>query len=840
MNASHEWLSAFLPGADLSVEQMRDLITARCCTVDEVIRLRADLADVVIGRVVEAAPHPDSDHLWVTRVDAGLPNGELLDVVCGAPNVRAGAIYPFAPAGSTLPGGLKLEKRKIRGAVSNGMLCSARELGLGQDHEGILELHTDARPGTPFLSAIAVGDAQLVIDVTPNRPDLLSHLGLARELGAAVSVAPRFPAIPEAGHAGKAASAGASSRPAAIEAPEEGSTGGVVVRVDDAHYCPRYMGAVIRGVKVAASPEWLANRLTAIGSRPINNVVDITNYVLHELGQPMHAFDAARLAGPAIVVRRARRGEKLVTLDGVERILDESLTVIADGERAQAIAGVIGGAESEVTEGTTDVFLEVALFDPSGVRRARRALGISTDASYRFERGVDTELQPLALARAVEMLVAIAGGRADGAPVSIERAPRERRRIELRTSRIACLLGVGVGAAEIERLLTPIGYEIERRGAHDPAAEDRLAVVVPSWRPDVAGEVDLVEEVARLRGYDSFPAELRAFRPGTVPDSPVEIISRRLRAHLVAIGLLEARPMPFVRGAAEGFARVANPLAENEAYLRRELLDTLARRAEYNFTQMQRDIRIFEVGSVFSPTGGALPAESLHVAALVTGNRRPPHWTEVRPPDYDEWDAKGLAGELVTVAFPGSTVELRAAAGDDLVAGLLWRVVVDGEERGTVRRLTLDAPVWAASAYGVELSLRTIESRPVAARGERLRAAGGARGALEGVGKAPALRYRALPSTPASDFDIALLVPDELPASRVEEAIRRTAGELLERVTLFDEYRGEGVPAGQRSLAWRLTFRHPERTLRDKEIAGRRQKLLRTLEGELGVRQRTT
>lgn len=835
MNASHEWLSAFLTGADLSVERMRDIITAQCCTVDEVVRLREDLSDVVIGRVVEAARHPDSDHLWVTRVDAGLPNGELLDVVCGAPNVRAGASYPFAPAGSTLPGGLKLEKRKIRGAVSNGMLCSARELGLGQDHEGILELDTSASPGTPLLSAITVGDARLVIDVTPNRPDLLSHLGLARELGAAVGVEPRLPALPMSSEGEQARRDRARAQRSAMEARESARTGGVDVRIDDAGYSPRYMGAVVRGVKVEASPEWLANRLIAIGSRPINNVVDITNYVLHELGQPMHAFDAAKLAGPAIVVRRARPGEKLLTLDGVERNLDESMTVIADAERAQAIAGVIGGGDSEVTEATTDVFLEVAFFDPAGVRRARRKLGVSTDASYRFERGVDRELQPMALARAVEMLVAIAGGTAVDAPVDIHPAPFARLRLQLRPTRVSRLLGVKMGAGTIEKLLAPVGYSIEDR------SEDSLTVVVPSWRPDVTAEVDLVEEVARLRGYDTFPSELRAFRPGTVPDSPVELVTRRLRARLVATGLLETRPMPFVSGAAEGFARVANPLADNEAYLRRELLDTLARRAEYNFTQMQRDIRLFEIGSVFFPTGDVLPSEALHVAALLTGARRPAHWTEVRPPDYDEWDAKGLAFELASVAFPEASVELRAAEGVELEGGFLWRVYVDGGERGAVRRITLDAPVWAASVFGVELSLLEIQSRPVAGRGERLRhipRAGGGEGAPPAAVRA--IRYRALPTTPASDFDIALLVPDDLPASRVEEVIRRASGELLERLTLFDEYRGEGVPDGQRSLAWRLTFRHPERTLRDKEIAGRRQKLLRTLEGELGVRQRTT
>ena len=341
MNASHAWLQAMLT-VPLSAERMRDLITARCCTVDDLVRLRADLRDVVIGRVVEAARHPDSDHLWVTRVDAG--GAELLDVVCGAPNVQAGRKYPFAPAGTTLPGGLKLEKRKIRGAVSNGMLCSARELQLGTDHEGILELDTDAAPGTPLLDAIPLGDTQLVIDVTPNRPDLLSHAGLARELAAAAGGAVRLPAIPGAPRV---------QAPAAIRSAREARAGSgdaaVGVRLDDVEGCPRYMGVVMRDVAVGPSPAWLAERLVAIGSRSINNVVDVTNYVLHELGQPVHAFDVAKLAGPDIIVRRARPGERITTLDGAQRTLDDTMTVIADRERAQAVAGVMGGADSEVS-----------------------------------------------------------------------------------------------------------------------------------------------------------------------------------------------------------------------------------------------------------------------------------------------------------------------------------------------------------------------------------------------------------------------------------------------------------------------------------------------------------
>lgn len=814
MNASYAWLQSIVP-TSLTAEELRDLITARCCTVDELVRLREDLRDVVVGLVVEAARHPDSDHLWVTRVDAG--REELLDVVCGAPNVRAGRKYPFAPAGSTLPGGLKLEKRKIRGALSNGMLCSARELGLSDEHGGILELETAAAPGTPFLAAVPVGDVRVVIDVTPNRPDLLSHLGIAREIAAATGAPLALPPVP---------GAEAVRVPQPERAARTATAGGIDVVLDDPAGCPRYMGVVVRGVTVRPSPDWLAQRIGAVGGRPINNVVDITNYLLHELGQPMHAFDAARLAGSTVVIRKARAGEKLLTLDGVERTLDESMTVIADRDRATAIAGVMGGAESEVGESTTDVFLEVAHFDPSAVRRARRALGLSTDASYRFERGVDPDLPPRALARAVEMLVALAGGRVDGAPVDLYPSPRERTRIVLRPARVARVLGVKLDAGEIADQLGSVGFVCERSGAE-------LAVEVPGWRPDVTLEVDLIEEVARLRGYDSFPDEVRPFRPGTVPDSPVEVATRRVRERLVGLGLLEARPLPFVAGGAEGWVRVANPIAENESYLRRSVVETLARRTEHNLAHMNRDVRLFEVGSAFLPSTGALPREELRVGAVVMGHRRPPHWTEVRPPDYDEWDAKGLGEEIARAGFPGAQVELLPA---DPASGALWAIMVDGEPRGEVRRVTLDAPVWAAPAFGVELTLLDIESEVVAAPGESRYVSPGARV----LRQAPVVRYRPLPSTPAAEFDLALLVPNDMPAARVEEVLRRGAGELLERVVLFDEYRGDSVPAGFRSLAWRLTFRHPERTLREKEIAGRREKLLRTLEGELGVRQRTT
>src|SRR6185312_1591956 len=457
---------------------------------------------------------------------------------------------------------------------------------------------------------------------------------------------------------------------------------------------------------------------------------------------------------------------------------------------AQAVAGVMGGADSEVTAATTAIFIEVAHFDAVRVRRARRSLGLSTDASYRFERHVDIELPPRALARVVEIVAAVAGGRVDGAPGDLYPTPHVPRTVSLRPARVATVLGEAMPQNEIVRLLTPLGFEVDARAG-------TLRVTVPSWRPDVVREVDLVEEVARRRGYDSFSNELRPFRPGTVPESELEIVSRRVRDALVARGLLEARPIPFVKGAEQGFVRVSNPIAESEAYLRRDLLETLARRAEYNLARMQRDVRLFEIGSVFLPTSDVLPLEELRAAFIIMGHRRPPHWTEMRPPDFDEWDAKGLAQELAAAAFPASSVSIDSNAEREW----LWSIMVDGSRRGGVRRVALDAPVWAAPAYGVELTLLVVGSAFVTDRGASR---------YESAPQRPPTRhaqYRPLPETPAAAFDLALVVPNDMPASRVEQVIRTASGDLLEQLVLFDEYRGDGVPNGHRSLAWRLTFR---------------------------------
>jgi phenylalanyl-tRNA synthetase beta chain len=812
MIVSHDWLRAFVPHGRTAAE-IGQLLSTHVATLEGMEALRTDLAPFVVGQVVHTERIPET-RLSFNRVDDG--SGQLLEVVCGAPNVALGAKYPLARVGTVIPGkgGMTIERRKIRGFTSAGMLCSAQELGLGEDADGIMTLDTDAAPGTPLLDIMPTGDVRLELDVLANRPDLLSQLGVAREAAALTGTALELP--PELRELAPV--------PSAVRGAREASAGGATVRIEDADGCPRFAAAVIRGVRVGASPEWLVQRLAGVGARSINNVVDVTNYLLHGLGQPAHAYDLARVAGTTLVARRARAGEALTTLDGQARTLDAESLVIADAERAQGIAGVMGGQDSEVTESTTDVLLEVALFDPRRVRTSRKRAGVSSDASYRFERGIDRGATLERLTQAAGLIVAVAGGTIE-AVLDVGEAPAALPPVRLRASRITRLLGAPVADADVERLLGAIGFRIEREGG----AETAWTVTPPSWRQDVTREVDLIEDVVRLVGFDALPNELRPFRAGSVPDDPMHVVTRRVRDALVAQGLLEAKPLPFVRGDDATHVRVGNPLAEDEPHLRTRVLDSLRARAEYNLSRMQGNVRLFEAGGVFAVGPSGQPVERWHVGALVMGERRPPHFTEPKPPAFDAWDAKGIAEVAAAAAFPGAAIALVPAPDE---RGRLWTVQADGRDVGEVSRLALDAPVWASPAFGVELTLAGVESAPVAARGARLEQA------PTSPAVPPHVRARALPSTPAAELDLALLVPDAVTAADVERVLRAAGGELLESVTLFDEFRGGDVPAGARSLAWRLALRDPSRTLRDKEVEGRRQKLLKALDGELGVRPR--
>ncbi|HEX8695045.1 MAG TPA: phenylalanine--tRNA ligase subunit beta [Longimicrobium sp.] len=786
MDVSYRWLKSLAPGIEGTPREVADRLARLGAPVDEIVDLGHELGDVVIAYVEDVRQHPNADRLRLCTVVAG-NGGAPLQVVCGAPNVEPGHFYPFAPVGSTLPGGVEIRKAKIRGEASEGMLCSARELGLGRDHAGIMTLNGRWEPGTRFREALGLDDWRLVVDVTPNRGELLSHVGIARELapgGVDGIDLPKFPGAPKV------------TLPC-ISARRERDCGGVHVEIEDKEGCPRYMGAIVRGVRVGPSPEWLAGRLRAVGQRPINNVVDATNYVLQELGQPLHAFDLAKLRGE-VVIRRARAGETLRTLDGVDRELVEADLVIADGEGPVALAGVMGGENSEVGDATTDLFLECALFDPKTVRRTARRLGLSTDASYRFERGVDPEGQPEAMQRLVELILAVAGGRVVAA-VDIDPLPWERPAIALRPERVERVLGLELTPDEIARLLRPLGFDVKRRS-------QPVRVAVPGYRSDVRTEIDLIEEIARLRGYDSFPEELLPFRPTSVPEDPQVEVERGLRAVFTGWGCREARTLPFAPGS-EGAARVLNPLSQEDAYLRTSLAWSLLRRVEHNFARGVRDVRLFEFGPVFRATGeGRRPHEERRVAAALSGARAPLHWSGAAGA-YDLYDLKGLLEE-VAEHYPGGRVEAAeggfALLADGKLAGRGWQAA-EGE---------VDAPAWAAPVLLLEALL------PAAAVGRR------------------GIRYQPLPVHPGSERDLALLVPYSVSAAELEATIREAAGPLLEGVLPFDLYEGKGLEEGVRSLAWRLRFRAPERTLTDREVDAAVDRVLQALEERHGVRRR--
>ncbi|MDB4951138.1 MAG: hypothetical protein JWM27_3787 [Gemmatimonadetes bacterium] len=798
MNISYRWLKSLVPTLEGSPRELAERLAMLGAPVDEVVDLGAEIGGVLIARVTEVRPHPNADKLRVCTVDAG--TGEPLQVVCGAPNVEAGRLYPFAPVGATLPGGLQIKTARLRGEASEGMLCSARELGLGRDHAGLMTLAGEWAPGTSFRDALGLDDARLVVDVTPNRSELLSHVGIAREAAPGGRADVRLPDFP----GGSAVSVDA--KPAA----ENGEAAGVRLSIEDVDGCPRYLAAVIRGVRVAPSPEWLATRLRAVGLRPINNVVDSTNYVLHELGQPLHAFDLAKLAGPEIRVCRAAAGETFVTLDGVERTLEATDLMIADGERSVAIAGVMGGQNSEVGDGTTDVLLECALFDARSVRKTSRRLGLSTDASYRFERGVDPEGMPLALARVAALIVAVAGGAVVGA-VDLNPRPFRRRVVELRPERVAKVLGVALPGAEIAALLDAIGFEVEDAGASP------LRVSVPGYRPDVEGEIDLVEEVARRRGYDSFPEALGPFRPTEIPQDPSVAVERKVRDVFLRWGFLEARTAAF-SPVAENAVPLLNPLSQEEGFLRTTLAPGLLRRVEHNFAHGVRDVRLFQVGTVFFPAAdGGVPREELRLAAVFSGASRPPHWSGPAPA-LDTWDLKGLLDEVARL-FPAGSVQPGGAWDLDAVTaeGERFALLSDGSVvggGGAVDAKSIDAPAWAGTVYALEARLP------------------------ERVPDVRGVKYAALPTFPASERDLALLVPDSVPSADVETAVRESAGALLEAVFPFDLYAGKGVPEGTRSVGFRLRFRAADRTVTDADVDQAADRVLRALEERHGVRRR--
>ncbi len=806
MNVSFRWLRDLVPGLEDTPDELAARLALLGAPVEASVPLGQGMDGVVVARVEEVSEHPNADRLSLCRVHDGR---ESVQVVCGASNVRAGRLYPLARVGATLPGGPTIRKAKIRGETSRGMLCSAKELGLGADHAGILELPAELEPGRDLVEALGLDDVRMEIEVTANRGDLLSHVGVAREAAPDGVAGVRLPEVE--GGAG-------APEPGFERGGGEARGAGIRIRIEEPDLCRRYLGAVIRGVEVGPSPPWLVSRLRAVGARPVNNVVDATNYVLLELGHPLHAFDLATLEGPRIVVRSARAGERIRTLDGVERALDPEMLAICDASRPVAVAGVMGGEDSEVGAGTTDVLLECALFEPTSIRLTRRSLELSTDASHRFERWVDPEGAEEAILRAIEVVLAVAGGRLEEPVLDAHPRPHEPVRTTLRPERVERVLGVPFTREALRELLEPLGFSLGERG---PEGEDGdgLAVAVPGWRwRDVTREIDVIEEVARRHGYDRFPADLRPFPPGTVPDHPLFALEARLRTLLVGRGCWEAQNPPLV-GSEAGEVPLLNPVSARESHLRSSLLVPLVGNVEHNLARGVRDVRLFELGTVFRDSGEERPDEETRVGLVLTGRRTPPHWSEAAV-DVDLWDLKGLLAELAREVV-GEDAALRPGGPEShpLLEPAESFTVEDGRGEpvgagGRVREGAIDAPAWAGPVWALELRLPP----------------------------APEPRtdptVRPPPPFPGTERDLALLVPDALAVERVRATIEAAGLEHLTDVEIFDLYRGEGVPAGVRSVAFRLRFRSPERTLTDQEVEEATSALIERLRDELDIEPR--
>jgi len=810
MRVSLEWLSDYVEidpsDADL-VRLIAEGLLLAGLEVEAVERPGEALEGMVVGEVLEAAPHPSADRLRLCRVSDGR---SARPVVCGAPNVAVGQRVVLALPGARLPGGQAIEAVTIRGQRSEGMICSARELGLGDDHSGILVLEGSPAPGSPAAAALGLDDVILDISITPNRADCLSAFGVAREVAALLGHPLRAPE-------------------GRVEEDPSGDAASLcAVEILDPDKCPRYVARVIRGVKIGPSPAWMRRRLRAAGMRPISNVVDVTNYVMLSLGQPLHAFDLARLAESRIVVRRWR-GEDgpFVTLDGQERRMDGEDLMICDARRPVAIAGVMGGRESEVEDTTRDILLESAYFSPSTIRRTRRRLGLSTEASYRFERGVDPGGTARAAAWAAELIRRTAGGAVAKGEVDCHPRPAVPARVRLRYKRAADILGAEVPPDEVRRELGALG--MKAAGAGEGACE----VEVPTFRPDIEREIDLIEEIARRRGYDRIPSELPPMRAPAARRGGIRRIEDEAREAMISAGFSEAINYSFVSGeglrrlsAGEGAVPLRNPLSAEMDVLRTTLLAGLLGNAALNLNRGVEKVRLFETGRTFHPDPGQpLPREASRLAAVLTEGEAPALWPEGPAPGGEQplpravFELKGAVERLGTLLnLPGLSFE-PGGEGGAFEAAACARIRVEGAEAGVIgalRREVLEAWGLRQGAAAFELDLGVLLAR------ER-----------------PPRRFEALPRFPANLRDLAVVVPEGVTHGEAEALIREAAGELLESSALFDVYRSrEMAAAGEKSLAYSLVFRHPERTLTDAEVNRAFEAIAGRLARDLGARLR--
>ena len=784
MRVSEQWLRSWVNPSE-NTDEIVSLVTFAGLEVDSVDSPCKAFDDVVVARIESIEPHPDADKLRVCQVNDG---AQMHQVVCGAANAAAGLVAPLARVGATLEAGFKIKKAKLRGVESHGMLCGADELGLSEVRDGLMELPADAPLGQNLREYLDLNDAIIEIDLTPNRGDCFGLRGIAREVGVLTRTQVNEPEV------------------LAVSPTSEDS---LPVELVDAQGCPRYLGRVISGVDLSKpSPAWLVERLRRAGVRAIDPAVDVTNYVMLELGQPMHAFDKAQIEG-GIRVRRAQEGESLTLLDGKVIELDADVLVIADHAKPLALAGIMGGEHSGVADSTQDLFLEVAWFNPLTIAGRARRFGLHTDASHRYERGVDSQLQAMAMERATQLLLDIVGGQAGPVTVaeSADQLPAARQ-VELRTDRLQAQLDLELPADQVSDILERLGLAPEFDGV-------TWRCTAPSWRHDISIEQDLVEEIARVYGYDNLPSKMPAATNGMPRLDESVRDKNRLRSQLVDLGLNEVITYSFVNPelhsrfhSTEQVMDLANPITADMVRMRQSMVPGLTQAASYNLNRQHKGVAIFEVGQCFVAEGDTL-TQNDRVGVLMSGETTQWDWQQsARACDF--YDMKGVVEALLAEAQ--APVSFVSAQRQGMHPGQTAEVYVGDECVGVIGALhpetaeQLDLPL---ATFVADLSLRGVVQGSVAS-------------------------FKPLSKFPASGRDLALLVKDQS-WGEIQRCIAKAAGQKLDRVVLFDVYRGQGLPEGHASLAVNLSWRDQDGTIEDAEINAAVDSVLAALDSELGV-----
>ncbi len=794
MLVSLEWLKEYVD-FDLSPQDLADALTMIGLEVEEIINASTEgLGKVVVGKIIDCRPHPNASKLSLCLVDKG--SGDPVSVVCGAPNARKGLLSPLALVGAELPSGFKIEVAKIRGENSYGMLCSEKELKLGNDADGIMELPDNLLPGTPIIDALRLDDIVFNIELTSNRSDCLSIIGVAREVSAITGNPLKKPKItfPEAG----------------IKASDLAS---VIIEAPD--LCRRYAARLVLGAKIGPSPYWMRRRLESVGLRSINNVVDVTNYVLMEFGHPLHAFDFEKLSGKRIIVRRARPEERIITLDEIERLLNPDMLVIADAEKPVAVAGVMGGSGSDVTDETTNILIESAYFNPVSISKTSKALGMHTEASHRFERGTDIEGLITALNRTTQLIQQLAGGSICSGIVDAYPVPYEKIEVKLRPKRANSILGTNLESNDMAKLLASIEFQVKDDNGD-------LFVTVPSFRPDVAREIDLIEEIARLHGYNNIPITMPA---SEIPyESDLESLNEKkmlyrekVRNALNTCGLTEVLNYSFhdpdafdrLELEADSIYRNAlvlrNPISENQSVIRTTLIPGLLTNISYNLNRRINEIRIFEIGRVFHPKEGKKqPDEPEFVSGAITGQLNSKSWNQ-QTRSVDFYDIKGSV-EAVLEAFGIKKYAFNIASKPPFLNGRCAEVIIENKILGIfgeIRRSVLDKHDIDQDVYAFELEFDKL------------------------LKYASSATFQQLPIYPSVYRDMSLVLDFNVAHSEIEDTIRSIGGELILSVNLFDVYRGKQIPENKKSLAYAIEiFILLIGTLTDEEVDGIHERII--------------